>query len=420
LVDLLFCQGGYHGGGEYGKSIFQSLVKRLDGTPVDVDIWAAVHPGRYLDPWVWELCQAHHVRLIEVASIDDIVEVVNYDVFDAFFTPAVVVYTGYEYWVQAGTDLKFTSERTRIIGGLLDIRDLEFCLDAERLREHQEALGCSSHLPTLKGRESHAPFGIAEYAEQLRKMYRSIICSSTATHLVTLSSYCRESMLRHLGGEAARVCVLYPPLKPNSTTQQLGSCGLIGKEERFALLLNGAREEKNAAAAIRAFEKIFANQSVDSGLKLVITGLPYFEAIGLRDVSNKDRFILLPQVETADLEDLLQRALFLVYPSLGEGFGYPPLEAMKYGTPSIASRTSSIPEIFGDSVVYCDPFNLDSIVDAIEQILKQGLDPSRLQKRYHEILARQERDTQDLLELILFGGSIHRNDLSDTQRVASA
>jgi GT2 family glycosyltransferase/glycosyltransferase involved in cell wall biosynthesis len=420
LVDLLFCQGGYHGGGEYGKSIFRSLVQRLETASADIDIWAAVHPGMHLDRWVWDLCKEHHVRLIKVESFDEIVEVVDTEMFESFFTPAIVVYTGYEYWVKAGGELKFNANKTRIVGCLHDIRDLEFCLDAERVRKHQKALGCGSHsLNPLHG-QSHDSLCTSEYAEQLRKMYRSIICSPSAKHLVTPSSYCRESMLRHLGGEAARVHVLYSPLKPNLTPQQRRSCELIGNEEKFALFVNGAREEKNAAAAIRAFEKIFASQAVDSGLKLVITGLPYFEAIGLSDISNKDRFILLPQVEAADLEDLLQRALFLIYPSLGEGFGYPPLEAMKYGTPSIASRTSSIPEIYGDAVVYCDPFNIDSIVDAVIEILDNGIDPSRLQKRYHEIRSRQDRDTQVLLDLILHGSSISRNEASITQCIASA
>ena len=71
----------------------------------------------------------------------------------------------------------------------------------------------------------------------------------------------------------------------------------------------------------------------------------------------------------------------LVYPSLYEGFGLPPLEAMTLGCPVIASKTSSIPEVCGDVPLYFNPFDVDSLVDAFNQLFSsRDLTDSRILK----------------------------------------
>jgi glycosyltransferase involved in cell wall biosynthesis len=70
-----------------------------------------------------------------------------------------------------------------------------------------------------------------------------------------------------------------------------------------------------------------------------------------------------------DLAKLYSSATALIYPSLYEGFGLPPLEAMKYGCPVIASNAASIPEICHDSAIYFDPLNTEQISTTIETTL---------------------------------------------------
>src|SRR5439155_12052756 len=67
---------------------------------------------------------------------------------------------------------------------------------------------------------------------------------------------------------------------------------------------------------------------------------------------------------------LYRNAAAFVYPSLYEGFGIPPLEAMSVSCPVIASKTSSIPEVVGDAGEYFDPGNMESIRSAIESVLE--------------------------------------------------
>ena len=73
--------------------------------------------------------------------------------------------------------------------------------------------------------------------------------------------------------------------------------------------------------------------------------------------------------DDAKLANYYRNASLFVYPSLYEGFGIPPLEAMGYGCPVVCSNTSSIPEVVGDAAILFDPYSLDSISNAIETVL---------------------------------------------------
>ena len=66
---------------------------------------------------------------------------------------------------------------------------------------------------------------------------------------------------------------------------------------------------------------------------------------------------------------LYRLAAVFVFPSLYEGFGLPPLEAMASGTPVVTSNVSSLPEVTGDAAVLVDPYDVDSIVDGMRRVL---------------------------------------------------
>ena len=101
---------------------------------------------------------------------------------------------------------------------------------------------------------------------------------------------------------------------------------------------------------------------------------------------------------------MYERAFCFVYPSLNEGFGYPPLKAMGYGTPVAASSATSIPEVCGDAACYFSPTNID---DMANRILRIDLNTSFREKlvergyvRVHELLDKQNHDVSNLLKMI--------------------
>jgi glycosyltransferase involved in cell wall biosynthesis len=93
-----------------------------------------------------------------------------------------------------------------------------------------------------------------------------------------------------------------------------------------------------------------------------------------------------------------------VFPSLNEGFGYPPMQSMRYGVPVAASGTTSIPEICGDAAIFFDPYS----VSEIENRMIQLLDPEIYKKysdrglaRYAEVHRRQNEDLEKAVDFIL-------------------
>ena len=81
------------------------------------------------------------------------------------------------------------------------------------------------------------------------------------------------------------------------------------------------------------------------------------------------RVVFLPHVPREHLRRLYAGALFLAFPSLYEGFGLPPLEAMANGCPVLASNAASLPEVCGDAAVTCDPYDVDGMADRMKSLL---------------------------------------------------
>ena len=164
----------------------------------------------------------------------------------------------------------------------------------------------------------------------------------------------------------------------------------------YVMALGTLAPHKNIPHLIRAFADLVRSERLDD-LHLVLTGArgwgyePIFAALGeLGDV--KDRVVFTGFVDDADLAPLYTGALVFVYPSLYEGFGLPPLEAMQCGTPVIASDTSSFPEVVGDAGVLVDPRDRAALAQAILDVYR---DPARRAELAARSRARAREFTWD-------------------------
>lgn len=112
--------------------------------------------------------------------------------------------------------------------------------------------------------------------------------------------------------------------------------------------------------------------------------------------------IYLKFVSEGDLELLFDNAWVFVYPSIIEGFGYPPVQAMKYGTPVLSSNVTSMPEILGDGALFFSPYYPSDLFEKFF-ILRENYVQyvSKSMNRYKEISKRQEEDLKKLIELIV-------------------
>ena len=103
-------------------------------------------------------------------------------------------------------------------------------------------------------------------------------------------------------------------------------------------------------------------------------------------------------VPDEDLPGLYNAADLFVFPSLYEGFGIPPLEAMSCGTPVITSNTSSLPEVIGDAGIMVDPHHIDGLAEAMHRVLtdealRKGMIEKGLQRAKLFSYEKEARET---------------------------
>jgi glycosyltransferase involved in cell wall biosynthesis len=157
---------------------------------------------------------------------------------------------------------------------------------------------------------------------------------------------------------------------------------------KYLLFVSTIEPRKNHVALIRAYERVLARQRTD--LCLVVVGAPgwqYEEATkALAPLVRRGRAFHLDNVPQAELRVLYSHAEAVVFPSLYEGFGYSPLEAMCCGAPAIASDVAAHARIYGGAAEYCDPYSVNSIARAIERVC---LSPQS--GRRDELIARGRR-----------------------------
>lgn len=144
--------------------------------------------------------------------------------------------------------------------------------------------------------------------------------------------------------------------------------------EKFILYFGTLEPRKNLVGLIRAYEIFRQEAKLAEKYSLVIAGRPgwlFREILRAAQRSPFGREIIFTGfVEPADKVYLYNLASLFVFPSFFEGFGFPPLEAMACGLPTITSFTSSFPEVVGEAALMVDPYNFEEIAWAMGEILR--------------------------------------------------
>jgi glycosyltransferase involved in cell wall biosynthesis len=149
--------------------------------------------------------------------------------------------------------------------------------------------------------------------------------------------------------------------------------------ERFCLAIGTAEPRKDLPGLVRAFGAVAERQP---DVALVLAGPPGWgeEALASAIAASgaRERIVRTGWVEDPDLAALLSRASLLAFPSLYEGFGFPPLEAMRAGVPVVATRAGSLPEVLGDGALLVDVGDHDGLVEALASCLGDEVERRRL------------------------------------------
>ena len=198
-----------------------------------------------------------------------------------------------------------------------------------------------------------------------------------AAAVLTVSDHARHDLLVTYGLDPARVhhvpnVVAEPPLVDPAdavaTRRALSARGVRGP---YVLYLGNLHPRKNVPSAIRAFTAARAADPALADHRLVVAGARWWGAgeEAAAAEAPAGTVISLGPVSELEKEVLLGDARALVYVSLFEGFGLPPLEAMARGLPVVASRATSLPEVCGDAAVLVDPHDVDAIAAGLGRLL---------------------------------------------------
>lgn len=195
-----------------------------------------------------------------------------------------------------------------------------------------------------------------------------------AAHLVAVSNNTRQDLIQFCRCVPEKITVVYPGVdsifRPFNPVEKTRARQLLGPLEdgTIRVLIMGSPIYKNQLGAIKAFVQL--RQIFQRPLQLLKIGPPNAEwkecinKFGLSEVVRCFEFI--PRDK---LPDLYNSADCLLFPSLYEGFGWPPLEAMACGTPVVASNAASLPEVIGDAGLMCGPQDYKGLAEAINAIL---------------------------------------------------
>jgi glycosyltransferase involved in cell wall biosynthesis len=219
-------------------------------------------------------------------------------------------------------------------------------------------------------------------ADTKTKAYMELVARAAhkATLIITVSQHAKQDMIDALKLPAERIRVIYEAAgdeyRPITNPAVLAEVrARYGLNERYILYLGGLDQRKNVPQLVRAFAHLY-QQMHDPALQLLIAGnpdqlsgplfpdpRPVAADLGLTGQ------IIYRYIQEEDKPAIYSGASIFVFPSLYEGFGLTPLEAMSCGAPVISSNRTSLPEVVGDAAISLDPDDIHKLVEATCSVL---------------------------------------------------
>ena len=193
-----------------------------------------------------------------------------------------------------------------------------------------------------------------------------------AVTVLTVSEFSRQDIIRRYGVPPDKVVVAHgsadPMFQPIHDDARLAHVrNRYGTGDYFILCVGNLQPRKNLVTLIKAYVRL--RQAGVTQHKLVLVGGKswLYDDIfaAARDSGYADDFVFTGFVPDDDLVALYNAAELFVYPSLFEGFGAPPLEAMACGTPVVTTNTSSIPEVVGNAALLVEPLDVEGMAHAM-------------------------------------------------------
>jgi glycosyltransferase involved in cell wall biosynthesis len=199
----------------------------------------------------------------------------------------------------------------------------------------------------------------------------------SADHIIAVSEATRRDIVRRFGVDPGKISVIPEGGLAASPKSVMPFPELQKKfhlEDTYGLFIGTIEPRKNLVRLVRAFDDLIASEKKRFGhVQLVLAGKKgwkyqeVFHAIATARVGHRIRYV--QYVTEEEKIALLKSATVFLFPSLGEGFGLPVLEAMQCGTPTLTSKISALQEVVGETALLVDPRSIRSIRQGLRELL---------------------------------------------------
>ena len=196
-----------------------------------------------------------------------------------------------------------------------------------------------------------------------------------ADRIITGSNYTKEEIKKYISFDENKIDVIYHGVNHSLYKRYEKSLLESFKKEnrlpdRFFLFVGSIEPRKNLSYLLRVYLDL--PSYIKKDYKLVIAGFKGWENERIKEILEKERenIFYMGYLDDLHLAFLYNLAFCFIYPSLYEGFGIPPLEAMACKTPVITSKVASMPEVCKDAALYIDPRNEDSLRKEILRVIE--------------------------------------------------
>jgi glycosyltransferase involved in cell wall biosynthesis len=215
---------------------------------------------------------------------------------------------------------------------------------------------------------AHSPELCRPEAAQLTPLLRRAIARGVVIH--TGSDFVADEIRDLFDLPPERVVRVYSGIATPATSGDPARGRALAGGDRSLLAIGTIEPRKNLPGLVRAFDLVAAT---DPDVRLVIAGGDGWGVDALEAAVAASpfaaRIVRLGYVPDADHADLLAGASVLAYPSLYEGFGHPPFEAMAAGVPVVTTTAGSLPEVVGDAALFVPPGDDAALADALTRVL---------------------------------------------------
>ena len=385
LIDLISLQanfvGKYNGGGEYAKIVFDRLFEFGKG----INIFGLINSKYPTNEFVEHYLSEYNLKCFDLKT-DDLNNILIENRINTFYSPLPYKFKNID------------NLNCRFLGTIHGLRELE---DIDPLTE----LFYTNSL--IKKIKALVKLWFPSIKLKRKIPYYESLIKHSNFEFVTVSNHTKYAIASYLNlTDYQKIKVFYSPDTTSSPQfnieNEVSNTIKNLRDDSYFLLVSGNRWIKNNARAILALDEIFSQLNGFIDKKAIVTGITDLDSPYLKKIKNPNRFIFLNYVSNAELNYLYKNSFCFIYPSLNEGFGYPPLEAMKYGKPVLSSPYTSITEICGDAPLYFNPLSMKEIKNRILMILDDELYTEKSESSLIQFKKIQKKQAQDLEKLVSF------------------